>query len=268
MKNNITFVVCSKNAIDTIEQCLSSIKDYPVILVDKDSTDGTLDIAKSFKNVKIVKQKGDGLADAHNIGLEKVKTEFVCIFGSDNMLDYDNVFRLKYRMIYNDWIGASYRTVILNPDTYFDKALNIWWIKKFQEGEREVIGTPSIYKTEILKKFGYNKEMQFCDDSDLGKRLKDAGYKQGYSEFFVYDISKNNLKSIYSRFKMYGVSDFQYWQKYSKDWAWQRKLKSLLHPFKTEWLGLDLFYLPFYILIVSIRCFWYYKSLFRSNKYV
>ncbi len=269
MKNNITFIVATKNAIDTIEQCLESIKNYPVILVDKDSTDGTLEIAKKFKNVKIIHQKNSGLADAHNIGLAKVKTKYCCMFGSDNVLPhylFVSKDEIKYIINYiNDkgWIGSSFQTRIKNPKTYFNRAINIWWTKKLTTGQRLVIGTPVMYLTKVLKKFMYDKEMQFCDDSDLGERLKDAGYLQGYSPYYVYDISKNDLKSIYNRFKMYGVSDFQYWQKYSKDWDWKRKLKSLIHPFRSEWLGWDLFYLPFYVLIVTIRSYNYYKEFLK-----
>jgi glycosyltransferase involved in cell wall biosynthesis len=262
--DSISFIVCTKNAIDTIEQCLGSIKDYPVILVDKDSFDGTLQIAKQFKNVKIIHQKGDGLADAHNIGLEKTKTEFCFIWGSDNVLR--DKLLLELHILYmksKNWIGCSFQTLIKNPKTYLDKAINIWWTKKFMGGKSLVCGTPVCYLTSVLKKYKYNSECKYCDDSELAERLSKDNLKQGYSPFFCYDISKNDLKSIIKRWKMYGISDFQYWQKYSKGWTWERKLRSLIHPFISEWIGFNLTYSPFYILIVSIRAYSYYKNLLK-----
>lgn len=265
MKNNITFIVATKNAIDTIEQCLESIKYYPIILVDKDSTDETLEVAKKFDNVKIVKQKGSGLADAHNIGLKHVKTKYVCIWGADNVLIDKFSLQVSLNLMEGiKWMGCAFQTQIKNPKTYFDKAINIWWSKKFTAGERLVVGTPNCYLTSVLKKYKYDVNCGFCDDSDLGKRLKDDGYKQGYSPYYVYDISKNDLKSIYKRWKIYGISDAQYYKKYSDNWCIKRKIKSWLHPLKTEWIKINLFYLPFYVLIVSIRCFWYYKSLLKG----
>ena len=274
--NDITFIVCTKNSIDTIYNCLTSIKNYPVILVDKDSNDGTLEVTKRFDNVIIIKQKGNGIADARNIGLKKVKTEYVCMWGSDNVyVSYESVYvlnslwgnnQLKIENIIDymkgkGWIGLSFQTRVYNPKTYLDKAINIWWAKRFTEGERTVIGTPCIYKISVLKKYFYDANCQFCDDSDLGERLTKAGLKQGYSPYYAYDVSINDLRSVARRWKIYGLSDSQYYKKYSKDWGIFRKIKSLLHPITVEWIGLNLYYLPFYFLIVSIRAYNYYKGL-------
>lgn len=248
----ITFITCTMNAKDAIWQCLNSIKEFPVILVDKDSTDGTLKIARAFPNVKIIHQKNKGLAAARNLGLEYVDTEFVCMWGADNQLIHSHeVYRIIRRMNQKEWVGAAFRTNVLG-NNYLDKCLKIWWMKKFTYGEREVIGTPCIYRTEILKKFRYDEKCTHSDDSDLGARLKSAGYKQGYSEMFCYDISKNNMESIIERQLRYGKSDKEYYQKYSKDWTLRRKIKSWLHPIKSNWVS-NIYYFPFFVLSTIIR---------------
>lgn len=251
MKNNITFIICTKNSIDTIESCLKSIKLYDVILVDKDSKDGTLVIAKMFKNVTIVNQKGNGLANARNLGLKYVKTKYVCMWGSDNELYCTSMNFLIESLENKKWVGIGFLTEIRNKKKYLEICNDIWWRNKITYGQKEVVGTPNIYITKILKKFKYNENCHHSDDSDLGKRLKEAGYKQGYSFFWCYDISKCNFKNLLDRFIRYGFSDKEYHNKYCK--TLKQKIKSYLHPLKTEWAGFNLYYLPFYILIVIIR---------------
>jgi len=252
MKNKITFIICTMNSIDTIKPCLESVKDYPVILVDKDSKDGTLDVAWKYPNVTIVHQDGKGLANARNEGLKRVKTPYICMFGSDNELikGFVNIDAFIEYLDLQGWVGFSFKTLVKYKNTYLDKCLDIWWRKRFTEGQREVIGTPCVYKTDILKQFMYDENCTHSDDTDLGARLTKAGYRQGYSPYFVYDISKNRLSDIIDRWSRYAKSDAEYHKKYCK--TFKQKVKSYLHPFRTEWI-FNLTYLPFYIMISLIR---------------
>lgn len=256
MKHNITFVVPTMNSIETIYECLESIKSFPVILVDKDSKDGTLEVAKKYKNVKIINQIGKGLANARNIGLDQVKTKYICNWGSDNVFPnrfiyvIENIDYLFNKHLYN-WIGVAFKTNVENPISYFDRCINLWWKNKFQMGERTVIGTANIYKTKILKQFKYNEVCTHSDDSELGERLKDAGYKQGYWNYYVYDITKNDFYNILDRQCRYGKSDAEYHKKYCK--TLKQKIKSYFHPFISNWIGFNLYYFPFWIFTSIIR---------------
>jgi glycosyltransferase involved in cell wall biosynthesis len=251
MNNNITFVVCSKNSIETIDGCLSSIQDFPVILVDKDSNDGTLEIAKKFKNVKIINQKGNGLANARNIGLEKVKTEFCVMWGVDNLwykgYPLDGIIQYMNNC---NWVGCGLLTGIPYQWNYYDKCIDIWFNSKIKEGQREVVGTPILYKTNILKKFKYDENCSHSDDSNLGKRLKESGFKQGYSNYFCFDITRNNFKNILDRFLRYGISDKEYHIKYCK--TLKSKIKSYLHTLTSDFVP-NIYFIPFWFMIMIIR---------------
>lgn len=260
----ITFIVCTKNSENTIYNCINSIKEYPVILVDKESIDNTIKIAKQFKNIKIIKQKCNGLANARNEGLKHVNTKYVCMWGSDNMLGIDNIELAIERLEFNNWVGIGYRTKLYKVNNYIDYCFNFWWRNKIIPGDSKVVGTPVIHKTDILKRFGYNEECTHSDDTDLGERLYYAGYKQGYFSSFCYDISKNKFSDIIDRFMRYGKSDFEFYEMNKKSWSVNRKIKSLLHPLKTEWCGFNLYFIPFYFMIVFIRYFGWAKNYKRN----
>jgi glycosyltransferase involved in cell wall biosynthesis len=254
----LTIVICTKNAEKTIKQCLDSVKNYKIILVDKDSKDKTLKIAKEYKNVTIVNQKTDGLAAARNIGLKKVRTKYVMMLGSDNRVNEDVIKLAIQEMMINNWVGIALQTKKIGK-TYISKCIEKWW-NKYKSGETKVIGTPNIYITRILKQYKYDENCTHSDDTELGERISKE-HKQGYSIYCARDITEDNISTIIERWSRYGKSDAEYYIKHSKYWSLKRKIESLLHPIKTEWIGLDMYYMPFYFMIVTIRYYNYIKEL-------
>lgn len=273
--SNITIVICTMNTSQTIRQVLESVKDYKVIIIDASNELERItleDIVSEYDNVKMYRQKSKGLGAARNEGLKKVRTKYVMMLGSDNMFPKKrNVTKVEIdktgqRNIKNmdtieacidhmgsyNWIGIAFLTLCYNNKKYFDRCVDLRWQYRFYEGEREVIGTPYIYETKILKQYMYDDKMDYADDADLGARLKADGHKQGYSPYYVYDVTPNTFKEVKHRFIKYGESDSNYYKKYSKGWSFWRKVKSLSHPARCEYIPC-LWYIPFYIMIVSLR---------------
>lgn len=54
-----------------------------VVLVDSFSTDATLDIARSFPNVRVVQREIDTLAEQSNFGIQHVRTPWVMLLDAD-----------------------------------------------------------------------------------------------------------------------------------------------------------------------------------------
>lgn len=266
-KNNnkdVSVIICTKNSEDTIGEVLKSvIKNNPleIILVDAKSTDNTRNIAKKYVS-KILLDPGKGLAIARNIGLKEVKGKFVLFIGSDNVIGSKTIIRLKKYMNDYSYIGVAALTRLKNRNrNYFTRGLDMRWKLRFFEGPREVIGTPYIFKTEVLKQYKFDPNMSWSDDSDLGTKLSRNGYKLGYSNVKCWEIGFENLKSILYRFRMYGKSDYEYYNKYSTNWKLKRKIRSILHPFIVEFMEpmiklkgcKKLFFLPFLFLITFYR---------------
>ena len=89
----ITIITASYNAVNTIEQTISSViqQDYPnieYIIVDGKSTDGTVEIIEKYEpyGIKWISELDDGLYDALNKGVRMASGDYIEIIGADDAL--------------------------------------------------------------------------------------------------------------------------------------------------------------------------------------
>ncbi len=273
---DVSVVVCTRNCEDSIEEVLVSVKNnnpLKIIVVDANSTDKTRTIAKNYAT-KIFNDPGKGLALARNIGLQEINTKYIFFIGSDNIVGKSTILRLKRYLNQHDYVGTANLTRMKHKHkSYLTRGSDMRWKLRFYEGQREVIGTPYLFKTEILRKFRFDPKMTHSDDSDLCYRLAQEGYKVGYSNIVCWEIGFEDKNSLISRFKRYGKSDYEYYHKYSKNWNTKIKIKSLLHPLKVEFLNplkklklfKKLYYFPYFLLITKIRYKYYIRNLIRKG---
>jgi glycosyltransferase involved in cell wall biosynthesis len=264
INRDTSVIICTKNCEDSIEKVIISVmKNNPleIIVVDAKSTDRTRDIAKKYAT-KILTDPGKGLAVARNIGLRDAKGEYIFFLGPDNVIGSKSLEKLKKYLLKHKYVGTAALTRVKNRNlNYFTRGLDLRWQLRFFEGQREVIGTPYIFKSEILNKYQFDPKMSWSDDSDLAVNLARDGYKVGYSNVLCWEIGFEDIKSILYRFRMYGKSDYEYYHKYSSQWKLKRRIKSLLHPLQAEFIeplkklkSIKFFYyLPFFFLITLYR---------------
>jgi glycosyltransferase involved in cell wall biosynthesis len=97
----LSFIIPTFNSSKTIEISLFSIlnqkiKDYEIIVVDDQSTDGTVEIikniAKKYKNLHLYKNKiNSGPGICRNIGLKKAKGHWIYFLDSDDSLNKNSI---------------------------------------------------------------------------------------------------------------------------------------------------------------------------------
>lgn len=93
----ISIITVSYNSAATIADTMQSVssQDYPdieYIIIDGDSTDGTLDIVTRFPKVaKVVSEKDDGLYDAMNKGIRLATGEVIGMLNSDDIYAHSSV---------------------------------------------------------------------------------------------------------------------------------------------------------------------------------
>lgn len=208
------------------------------------------------KTVNFIKDYGIGLAAARNMAIKKCDGDYILLWGNElkskalNDLIDRNVF--LYIGGISNVVGVAFRTRNKENNTYLERCLNYRWDHRFKPGPSKVIGTPSLWKASILKKYMLDKKCAYSDDTDLCERLINDGYSVVYSEDCVYENGMGSFDKIKSRFLMYGKSDSQFYCKYSNKWSFLRKVKSWLHPLTCEFIP-NFFYMPFYLMIVFFR---------------
>ena len=84
LQNQITPLVLTLNEAPNVRRTLEKIAwAKEVVVVDSFSTDGTLEILKSFPQVRVVQRKFDSFADQCNFGLEQIRTPWVLSLDAD-----------------------------------------------------------------------------------------------------------------------------------------------------------------------------------------
>lgn len=262
----VSIIICTLNAEKNISQAIRSarlLNPLEIIVVDGNSKDNTVKIAKRHK-VKVVYDNGSGLGNARNIGLGEAKGIYVLYMGPDNIFKDDiDLIDIINEMDHYGYVGIGFRSTMQNFhflegfDKYLCDGMAHRWIKKIKSGPSKVIGTPFMFKRDILSNLTFNSKSKYSDDTDLCERIYKKNMRVGYSrKILVYDVWQGRKESVINRFKMYGKSDGEFYKAHKKNWSIFRKIKSILHPlneFKIIETVDDFKYLPFVIYIVLKR---------------
>jgi len=253
----ISVVVCSLNGGDVISDALKAIKaqkwagKLEIIVVDDGSTDGTYKIAKSFKGVKVIKNKVNlGIASSRNVGIKAAKGEIIAFTDDDCRpqstwikelyagFASDKVLAVGGDTISNDRSSLTLRYLSVHQlykpiDNKILKSRNPFY--RFSLYIKDLLGMSSpvpnlkrsvyslgagniSFRKSALKEIGtFDKRFVFAaEDVDLCKRLNNA-YPEGlwYSpKAKVIHQVDSDLKDTLRRSKAYGIGDAQLFHKH------------------------------------------------------
>ncbi|MFY9090217.1 glycosyltransferase family 2 protein [Arcobacter aquimarinus] len=97
---NISVVVLAKNNEKTIGKTLNSLIEFDdVVVYDNGSTDGTISIAKGFKNVNLVQGEFKGFGWTKNYATSFAKNDWILIIDSDEVVDSELLKELKNKKL-------------------------------------------------------------------------------------------------------------------------------------------------------------------------
>lgn len=173
-----------------------------IVVVDDGSTDKTLEIIQSFKDVEIVSHKKNlGLAAARNTVLKLCDMDIIVYFDSDTAPEKD--FLKKIKSCYDSNIaGAGGIAIEHNMDSLSDR----WRAASMKQalrpsGEAPFLwGLCSSYKVSALNDVGGFDPLFRTngEDVDIGIRLRKKGYSLlTVPEAKVLHLKGENLKSIF-----------------------------------------------------------------------
>ena len=157
-------------------------------------------------------------------------------------------------------------------DNYWEKGLNNFYqIHHRIKGEKDIIGGPNIYKTNVRKFLHSSLNVQgYGMDTKMAELFKENNLKVGLGKTFAFSNARLNFPLYLKKYFRYGTGDYEFYSKNSHEWSYFRKCKSILHIFNRYILAYPFFsilkmkfiYIPYLWLSAITRYFgWIYAAL-------
>lgn len=226
--SNVSIIIPTKNNGDTIEKCLSSIKnlDYPkekieVIIVDGHSSDDTVEIAKKY-GCKVIFENKRTISYARDLGVKYAGSEFIAFTDADCVVDR-NWIRELIKHFDSGIAGVGGPNITPEDDTEFAKCAGIVLSFLSKPGARygfaedrvmETYHNPTcnvMYRKKILDEVGgFNHSLISVDDEELDYRIRKHGYRILYTPHArVYHYRRPTWSKFMKMAYTYGVGRMQ-----------------------------------------------------------
>lgn len=129
----ISVITVVKNRVSTIDQAIMSVlvqnyKNYELIVIDGNSTDGTIRRLQNYKKaIKVLISENDkGIYHAMNKGLKYVSGDVVCFLNSDDFYGNNNVFSDVANMFEEKKCDIVYGDIVYVTKQKPHKVIRYW----------------------------------------------------------------------------------------------------------------------------------------------
>jgi glycosyltransferase involved in cell wall biosynthesis len=199
-------VIPTLNSSRTVEKCLASIRkqNYPyieIILIDGFSTDGTTELAKRY--VDHLYHYSGSLSESRQIGVEKSKGEIIGIFDSDVILPHTFwLLRAIEQFLLDDKIATVWPLQIPPknaPAISWCYLAHQWSLIRYRIKKRRGVlgGGNALFRREYIQEVGgYDPNLDYFEDFNLGKKLMEKGYKVVLHEDPIYHDTHRSLSEF------------------------------------------------------------------------
>lgn len=201
----ISLIIPAYNEEDFIGQCLESVMAQDtapdeILVIDNNSTDNTAQIASSFKNVRVIHEKVQGMIPARNRGFNEAQFEVIARCDADCILPTNWITRIKQDFttnpeiegiagtaVFYDFPIKNIRPIIANSMEQIKKTI----------GHYSFIGPCMIIRKKSWMKIRNNvcvDEKIVHEDVDLSIHLSESGGYIMYDNDLIVKISARRLK--------------------------------------------------------------------------
>lgn len=233
----ISIIIPSFNNLDQLKYCVKSIqqqkfKNYEIVIVDGNSTDGTVPFLKSLKSpFKFVSEKDQGIYDAMNKGVVISKGDWLYFMGADDQF-YDDMILAKIASFVEgkktdlilgsiEYVGAkrkkfvssfSFKIWIKNTVHHQSVFYNRTVFKNYKYDTRfKVLGDYKLNLSLYKNKHTFltvNEKVALCDPNGISKNYNWNLYKEDialkvatsnkifYPIFYVLGVFKYLMKNL------------------------------------------------------------------------
>lgn len=210
----ISIITISFNSENTIKDTLRSVRNQSYaniehIIIDGESTDGTLDIIQShlqrFTDHQFVSEPDTGIYDAMNKGLWRATGDYICFLNSDDL--YVNNYVIEN--VVQEIIEQHYPRMLYGDLWYVDRE-NTDYVYRYWEAGRYnrlkllfgwMAPHPTLFiQRELVKKYGYfDTNLTLAADYEMMVRL-----------FFRHRVSAHYLPKILVKMRLGGAGNVDF----------------------------------------------------------
>ncbi len=161
---SLSIIIPVFNEEDYIGECLDAIASQSmapdeVIIVDNNSSDKTVEIAKSYSFVKIINEKQQGVLFARNKGLNVAKSDYIARIDADTRLPDEWISKAK------DVLSDGNCSAITGPHQYYDFPLGntLMNTENFFLMGAKLLGYNFLFGSNcIIKRDSWNRVQESC----------------------------------------------------------------------------------------------------------
>lgn len=182
----ISVVIPAYNEEKYIKECLDSLtrqsfKNYEIIVSLNNCTDGTEDIVRKYKGVKIVKEEKKGVTYARQTGTNMASGEIIVSCDADSYYPSDWLSCIDLNFKHNKDISGLYGPVYLEGDSIVLKVVAKYIYTAFLRvsrifGNDNVAGINFAFRKSVFDKVGgYTLGLKSAEDIDLAEKIRKFG---------------------------------------------------------------------------------------------
>ena len=257
---DVTVTFCTLNEESRIDDAVrTALSEWPseVIVVDGASDDRTVEIAQRA-GARVIETERRGLAHQRRIAVDSVSTPYVALLDADHRVEAGSLLTLLSELEEYEWDGIEAQILSVRNSSTWDAAMEFnFAISHNFVGERRMIGTPCLYRTEVLRRINFDPFFTAAsDDTDLCYRLTKAGHRLGVGSALVRQDHRSQRDEVIKKFLWYGKGDAQF------VWRHPERLPSIvkhqlftymIRRSVTAVLHKKLRYAPFFVLAGALR---------------
>jgi glycosyltransferase len=201
--------------IDAISSLLNqTYKDIEYIIIDGASTDGTVNIVRSYGEEidKFVSEPDKGIYDGLNKGVSLASGDVVAFLHSDDIYASESIIEDIVKVFdKNSAIDGVYGDLVYTQKNDFNKVLRYWKSKEFDINllsQGWMPAHPTLFlKREVYKKYGkFDLDYKISADYDFMLRILSAGITVKYIPKVFYKMriggaSNKSIKNIILKYK-------------------------------------------------------------------
>jgi glycosyltransferase involved in cell wall biosynthesis len=216
----LSFIIPAHNEENYVGNCIASIqrelqrssKEAEIMVVNNASTDRTAEVAKKYKDVRVVNEPNKGLVYARQKGLKEANGDLLAYLDADCLLN-------------EGWIDAVFAefekpsvVALSGPRHYYDMpkfkkllADQGWWFAPitYRLVGYMILGGNFVARRGVLEKMGgFDTDIKFYgEDTDIARRLNTFGKVVFRMDFLVESSGRRLMKEgVFKTYLVYGVN--------------------------------------------------------------